>query len=135
MLRCLEYQIVKNNMNIKDRFSFWYELLLIIYTLFPVLFLILFLSYILRARLYLGYWPTPYHPDPKSMNFYFHHWALFISIVTTPFAGLAWLLQYIFRNLLLNRAKYLLFIYPIPWIIYILILKFDPFRFIEWFLD
>jgi hypothetical protein len=47
----------------------------------PWLTLALFLAYLLRARIALGYWPEPYHPDPKELGFVVHRWAVFIAWV------------------------------------------------------
>ena len=38
----------------------------------PASWLLLFASYVLRARLALGRWPTPYHPDPHALGFHIH---------------------------------------------------------------
>ncbi len=31
-----------------------------------------FYAFVVRARLALGYWPAPYHPDPKTLGFELH---------------------------------------------------------------
>ena len=39
----------------------------------PVLEVLLFYSFVLRARLSLGVWPAYNHPDPKQLGFVVHH--------------------------------------------------------------
>jgi hypothetical protein len=41
----------------------------------------LFYSFVLRARLALGRWPTFSNPDPKDLDFTLHHAAWFGSVV------------------------------------------------------
>jgi hypothetical protein len=49
--------------------------------------MILFWIFVLRARLSLGYWPTPYHPDPKDLNFVVHHYLLLGTLPLSLIAG------------------------------------------------
>jgi hypothetical protein len=42
----------------------------------PVVWLLLFGVFILRARIALGRWPAPYQPDPNELGFHLHYMAL-----------------------------------------------------------
>ncbi len=42
----------------------------------PVVWLVLFGVFILRARIALGRWPVPYQPDPNELGFDLHYMAL-----------------------------------------------------------
>ena len=42
----------------------------------PVGWLLLFGLFILRARVALGRWPSPYQPDPKDLGFDLHYTAI-----------------------------------------------------------
>lgn len=45
----------------------------------PVAYLVLFYSFVLRARLTLGRWPYPDHPDPRYLGFDFHYLLTFLA--------------------------------------------------------
>ncbi len=46
----------------------------------PTASLVLFWSFVLRARIVLGRWPTPYNPDPKDIG-YWHYVVVFYGII------------------------------------------------------
>lgn len=46
----------------------------------PLLWLLLFGAFILRARVALGRWPAPNQPDPKDLGFDLHHAAIMAGI-------------------------------------------------------
>lgn len=47
----------------------------------PMLWLVLFYSFVCRARLQLGVWPRPYQPDPKNIGFELHHLAVYLGVL------------------------------------------------------
>jgi hypothetical protein len=49
-------------------------------SLTPTASLLLFWSFVLRARVVLGRWPTPYNPDPKDIG-YWYYVAVFYGIL------------------------------------------------------
>ena len=49
----------------------------------PVVWLLLFGLFILRARVALGRWPAPIQPDPKDLGFDLHHAAIVAGIPLT----------------------------------------------------
>jgi hypothetical protein len=46
----------------------------------PLVWLLLFGLFILRARVTLGRWPAPYQPDPRDLGFDLHHAAIVAGI-------------------------------------------------------
>ena len=46
----------------------------------PAAYLMLFYSFVLRARLALGTWPQPYQPDPKDLGFGVHYAAVLVGL-------------------------------------------------------
>ncbi len=54
----------------------------------PFGWLSLFGVFVVRARLALGYWPTPYHPDPKQVGLDLHYTALVLGM-PAMFAAIA----------------------------------------------
>lgn len=106
---------------------------------FPTAAILLFYSYVLRARLVLGYWPVPYQPDPKELGFIFHHIAIYLSFLLVGISVIG--MAFIFLMLCVNRkvrgvnywANGLLFLST--FILWYSSLKLDPGQFWEWFFD
>lgn len=46
----------------------------------PLCWSLALLTFVLRSRNYLGYWPTPYNPDPKVLPFPVHYSLVFVGI-------------------------------------------------------
>src|SRR3990167_2605525 len=68
----------------------------LVVSLIPYIWILGIVSLAIRARLYLGYWPLPAHPDPKHLPFEFHHailwdifWGVKWSIIIVPALYLA----------------------------------------------
>jgi hypothetical protein len=40
----------------------------VILAAYPLAWLALLYAFVVRARLHLGHWPTPYQPDPKDLG-------------------------------------------------------------------
>lgn len=56
---------------------------------FPLGLLVAFCAYVVRARLYLGYWPHYNHPDPKQLGWWIQHGQLQIGFIGFPVVALA----------------------------------------------
>ena len=101
--------------------------------------LALFWSFVLRARLALGRWPTPCQPDPKDLGFDFHHLlvtlSLPVAISMTVMAGVLVLVAIAWRWERATRFGLGTLILCVGWAALILYAKLDPGRFVEWFLD
>ncbi len=118
------------------KFSIAYHFILTAYSLIPAIGLIIFWSFLIRARNYLGNWPYPYHPDPKSLPFDLHHYIAFVTLMLIPFSIIPWLIIYLPKKFLFPKTKWFsLILHAVPWIITLLYFFTDPGNFIEWFFD
>jgi len=109
-------------------------------TLMPSIYLVLFYSYVLRARLVLGRWPIPYQPDPQELGFDFHYRLIFFSLPGIYLSLFAMQAIFILRFEYLKKIRK--FSYSLAALIYSssLVLSWislyaDPGDFWEWFMD
>lgn len=105
----------------------------------PLFHAFVFWTFVLRARLALGYWPYPYHPDPKTLGFGLHHTlvtlspaVMFTSVVMTLVLAAAF-----YRPLQRDRGRPLLAaLVAIVGVAGLLLwARFDPGQFLAWFAD
>ena len=102
----------------------------------PAGYLILFYSFVLRARLALGTWPQPYQPDPKDLGFVVHYAVVLLGLplwMVSPMAVLflvALQLSFGRRRIVLPVLVFGL-LYLVAW----LVLRMDPGSFLYWLLD
>jgi hypothetical protein len=54
----------------------------------PLILLVLFFAYVVRARLHLGHWPHYNHPDPKQLGWWIQHSLLQIGFIGFPVMAL-----------------------------------------------
>ena len=115
--------------------SSWFAILAAI----PLTALAVFYTYVARARLVLGHWPTPYNPDPKSLGFTVHYLAALILIPAT-FASV--IMALILVVLLATRrlgsfrsARKRILLFAIIWSEWFLLMRLDPGHFLYWFMD
>jgi len=94
------------------------------------------LSFYLRAKVYLGYWPKPSFPDPKLLPFEFHHWIfmmavfpLFLTIVVLP---IAWLVE---SKTFQVRIRGYVVTYMSGWLLIGSTFAIGGIDFVRWFLD
>ena len=74
------------------------DALLFVYSGVPLMLLAAFYSFVVRARIELGRWPTPMSPDPKDLSFADDHmWWVLCLFVLTICCALPWLLMMWFR--------------------------------------
>ena len=107
----------------------------------PILWFALVYGYAIRARAILGYWPTPYNPDPKTKvlaDVLSFHYELTWAIANLAFSAfIAFILliplcRFFNRNSrLILRSLVCAGVYAasFAWI------YFDPGQFIEWYFD
>lgn len=104
--------------------------------LFPTLWLFIFLTFVLRARISLGHFPYPYNPDPKDLGFDLHAWMIYLvflgSMATVVIFPLA--LRYVKQFGIRVRRIYSL-IFAASWTLIVVLCVFDPGQFLTWFLD
>jgi len=105
--------------------------------LLPIAWVAGILTFAIRARVYLGYWPTPSHPDPKVLPFDLHHAVLWFS-----FFGLLYSLIIILSLYLLNHffwrsslPRWSLRAYLLGWALVLLMVFVPGMSFVGWFLD
>jgi len=107
--------------------------------LLPLAWLGLFWLYVLRARIELGGWPRPYQPDPKDLGFGLHYaliWLLLPSLYLGPGLAALWALSS--RGWLRSaRVRPWLFLgvgIGLAAAVFTLV-RLDPGRFFEWYMD
>ncbi len=105
----------------------------------PILWALAFWSFVLRARLALGYWPYPYNPDPKDLGFPLHYMLVLAGMpLTFTAVAMALILTMVFyRRLRLDHARpALAAIVGVLGIACLLIWgRADPGRFLAWLGD
>jgi len=107
---------------------------------FPLIWILSFIAFIIRARIALGErFPTAYHPDPKDLDFTFHHNFIWLSFFSLLYLILPiWIIivvlikwkKYDYINFKLNMIIFLS-----SCLIIVGILIFDPGDFANWFAD
>jgi len=103
----------------------------------PLVELVLFYSFVLRARLSLGIWPAYNHPDPKLLGFGFHYdlvapfliLFLWSAIPVLIIAGVLWLGS--------RRLSWWVVFFPVmvSFAGAFALHYFDPGGFFGWFID
>ncbi len=107
----------------------------------PGVWLVLFYSFVIRAYCTLGYWPQPYLPDPKDLGFVWHHLAIWLSfpamlalLITGLLAMLAGaILPRVQLQIQMTRAG--LWFFGLSFAAWWILVRLDPGRFLEWFVD
>ena len=110
-------------------------------TLFPFLTLAALYSYIVRARIILGYWPSPGNP-PYPVGSQFHAYiVVFGAAIFMPLALIAAVIT-VFGLLLRNRRMLIsrsvikrILIFAVLWLTCFLLLRLDPGHFLLWLWD
>jgi hypothetical protein len=108
-------------------------------TSIPLLSIALFYSFVLRAYLVLGRFPTPYNPDPAELHSVIHVVLAFLGLVL-PFAACwPWLGVTIFSFAKKSFSQKFLVVcsifYVVSLIVWFILIKTDPGNFMEWFFD
>lgn len=104
---------------------------------YPLWWLAMFYLFVLRARWHLGYWPAPYHPDPKELGFTLHYsLVLLSSMALLPVAAGAALLLAVgkVRGALVRAWPPALLLLCSTTLL-VLLVRVDPGRFLNWFGD
>jgi len=105
----------------------------------PWAWLVLFGSFILRARLALGHWPSPYQPDPKDLGFDIHYYCTVIgsniAVGAPALAGVMILFALVLRRTREVRYGLGALVLAVGWMTLFVLARLDPGRFFEWFAD
>ena len=114
------------------------DAMLVAYSLVPTSFLVAFSSFVVRARIELGRWPTPMQPDPKSLPFADTHmdWVFWLFVFTIC-CFVPWLLMLIFRKQWIPQTRFFptIIVLCLPWLLVAVDFFLDPGGYVEWFLD
>lgn len=104
----------------------------------PLAWLILLYGYFLRARLALGFWPSPGHPDPKTLEFDIHAGFIWLLGAVLP----VWLVTvFVFimlrwRRIIRARSERLgLLMYMVGFSAALTVANQDPGGVMNWFAD
>lgn len=102
----------------------------------PAGYLILFYSFVLRARLDLATWPLPYQPDPKDLGFGLHYAAVLLGLPLWMVSPMAVLLLVALQPRF-GRRKIVLsvLVFGLLYLAVWLVLRMDPGSFMVWFMD
>ena len=124
-------------MNWKTTRTEFTEILPQLFASYPFILLMVFYLFVLRARLHLGYWPTPYHPDPKDLDFALHHSIIWVGILAVPmFIVTAVVLIIAGRVMGVNRRIWPnLTLLAFSHLILFAVARQDPWHLLEWFMD
>jgi hypothetical protein len=115
----------------------WVGKLTWLLAVYPLGWLGLFYSFVLRARVTLGFWPTPYRPDPQELGFTLHHLAIDLGMVVLPVAVLSVLaLVLLVPSLAKGRRNWSALVLAVVSLgLAIALAQLDPGHYFEWFAD
>ena len=109
----------------------------VILAAYPLAWLALFYAFVVRARLHLGHWPAPYQPDPKDLEFTFHHQAIWLGLGALPVVALVTFVLALVRRRLADypRTWPALTLLVLSIVMVIALGRLDPGNFFTWFAD
>lgn len=115
----------------------WVGKLTWLLAVYPLGWLGLFYSFVLRARGTLGFWPIPYRPDPTELGFTLHHLAIDLGMVVLPMAVLSVLaLVLLVPSSTNGRRNWLALVWAVvALVLAIMLARLDPGHYFEWFAD
>jgi hypothetical protein len=101
----------------------------------PLIYLIVYYAYVLRAIIKIGKIPTYGNPDPKELGFDTHRWLIYFLFDVVVYGVLIYivLLCVTLYQKKFTVRKIHLYIFIISIFIFFLAIFMDPFD--EWFLD
>jgi len=97
-----------------------------------------FAGYALHIRLWLGHWPKPMLESYHTPLADFHVKSLILcGIFAVYVAGPLWLLLLCFKSLRISLPVHIrqALLFGFGWLLLYTWVRWDPFRFIDWFLD
>ena len=103
----------------------------------PLGVLVWFYLYVIRQRILLGYWPRPYHPDPKDAGFAVHHVSLVLAMTLIPGVSLMTLGLIVHRRSVDPRFRWMTALLTAlgSFAVYWTVVRLDPGHHVEWFWD
>ena len=109
-----------------------------LFGLLPTGAIALFYAFVVRAYLVLGYWPSPYHPDPKDLAFDLHHLAIWVSVPVVMVSAmvLGGALVLLWRNHSdKSRLRLMAIGYFVTLVAWFGVMGLDPGNYFYWFMD
>lgn len=97
----------------------------------PIIYIVMFYSYVLRAYLKLGYLPGYNNPDPKELGFVMQRKLIYFISDAVIIGLLVWLVLSIVNKFKYPRWSYVLYGIGMAFFVYILALA----PLMEWFAD
>jgi hypothetical protein len=109
-------------------------------TLAPALAIVVFYAGVFHARLVLGRWPTPSHPDPKEIDsvlFAVNYSIITITVVLTSLSPVAWIAMLPVAETFASLRSFFvrIIVYLTCLVILLTLARTDPGGFVGWFLD
>ncbi len=93
----------------------------------------------IRARAYLGYWPSYNHPDPKALPLTYGPLPMWLESLVPPMGLLALVaLSLLVMRRAVPRRWWLwlaVFLWPAIWTAFVVLGRADPGGVIEWYFD
>ena len=110
-----------------------------IFSLLPWLWIAGLAALVVRARIFLGYWPRPSEPDPKLLPFELHHISLWIGfhlLLWLPLLAMAaYMINAIFLKIKIRQRPLWTFMTGWSLVVAMIFAPHTPFNWVAWFLD
>jgi len=109
-----------------------------LFILLPLSWFVFLYAYVVRSRLVLGYWPSPYNPDPKSLIALEYHYNAVWIVGLMAFKSIPVYLGFAILSKWLRpdaRIGTRMIIFTLIWVLTFVWFVVDPGRFIEWYFD
>jgi hypothetical protein len=105
-------------------------------SLLPPTLIIAVLTYTIRTRLSLGYWPQPYRPDPWETPYHIHYDLTFLCLRLTLWAAIVWPIMYFLaRHMKMPVRRSAIIFFLASWTVLLILLFVSPINFLCWFID
>lgn len=106
----------------------------------PALAIIVFYAGVVHARLVLGHWPTPSHPDPKQIHsvwFAASYSIITIAIFLTSLSPVAWIAMLPVAETFASLKSFFvrIFVYMVSLVTLLTLARTGPGGFVGWIMD
>ena len=121
----------------KALIRFFGKKLVLVVSIFPLIWVANLMIFAIRAKYYLGHWPKPYHPDPKVLPFVIHAGLLWLGVpaVLSTLIIMPFFLLLSFKKNSFSVPLKLLILFALGWFFIFLMTFIPPIDFVTWFLD
>lgn len=103
----------------------------------PAVWLLIFVAFCVFARLKLGYWPTPDHPDPKTLGVLWLRNGLLFGLFAVGVSLVVGVLAHVVNAAKVRTASSMrkCCLSILAAIVFVVMIRFDPFLIVSWFVD